>query len=69
MSRPVVVEDSYEAAALDVAWAEWRDANPTRNSPAGYEAFRAGYRRGIGQGALLAATTFVHSDDQTGEEV
>ncbi|MFN4000882.1 hypothetical protein [Microcella sp.] len=55
------MEDSYEPAALKVAWSEYRDANPENNHPERYQAFRAGYRRGIAQGALLALTTFVHS--------
>lgn len=67
MSTNASIEDSYEPAELSVAWAEYRIANPTRNSPAGYAAFRAGYRRGIAQGALLSASTFVHSfDDNPG---
>lgn len=66
--RERLVEDSYDPAPLDVAWAEYRDANPHLNHPDGYAAFRAGFRRGVGQGALLSATTFVHgsSDPRTG---
>lgn len=59
--------DSYEPASLDVAWAEYRDANPARNNPDGFAAFRAGYRRGISQGALLASSTSVHASADAGE--
>lgn len=52
--------DSYEPATLDVAWAEYRDTHPGRNNPDGYATFRAGFRRGVAQGALLSASTFVH---------
>lgn len=64
--REKFVEDSYEPAPLDVAWAEYRDANPQWNNPDGFAAFRAGFRRGVGQGALLTASTFVH-DSQISE--
>lgn len=65
-----IVEDSYKPAALEDAWSEYRDANPENNHPERYQAFRAGYRRGIAQGALLASSTFVHSspDSETGEQ-
>ena len=56
-----MVEDSYEPATLDQAWTEYREANPHRNNPDGYAAFRAGFRRGVGQGALLTSSTMVHS--------
>lgn len=60
-----MVEDSYEPATLDIAWGEYRDAHPEANSPVGRAAFRAGFRRGIGQGALLASSTFVHGVEAT----
>lgn len=59
--RVRVVEDSYEPAELEVAWSEYRDAHPENNHPERYQAFRAGFRRGVAQGALLASSTFVHS--------
>jgi len=63
---PRIVEDSYEPAQLEVAWNEYRDAQPENNHPERYQAFRAGYRRGIAQGALLAQTTFVHTSHDSG---
>ncbi|RZT59333.1 hypothetical protein EV140_1938 [Microcella alkaliphila] len=57
--------DSYEPASLDVAWTEYRDANPARNNPDGFAAFRAGYRRGISQGALLASSIVVHASSHS----
>lgn len=60
-----IVEDSYEPATLEDAWTEYRDTCPTINSPVGYATFRAGYRRGIAQGGLIASTTFVHASEPT----
>lgn len=59
--RTPIVEDSYEPATLEDAWTEYRNAHPQNNSPVGYATFRAGYRRGVAQGAVIASTTFVHA--------
>lgn len=61
----VTREDSYEPGTLEQAWAEYRTENPQHNNPDGYAAFRAGFRRGVSQGAVLSATTFFHSASET----
>jgi hypothetical protein len=53
----------YEPGTLEAAWDEYRDADRLHNTPDQWAAFRAGYRRGFGQGAHLAATTFVCTRD------
>jgi hypothetical protein len=63
---PRIIPDSYEPAPLDEAWGEYRDDHPEANNPVGRAAFRAGYRRGISQGALLSAATFVHAAEAGG---
>lgn len=60
-----IVEDSYEPGALDEAWTDYRNAHPENRTPVGYGAFRAGYRRGVAQGAVIASTTFVHAAEPT----
>ena len=59
--RALFEEDSYEPASLDEAWTDYRTQHPERNNPDGYAAFRAGFRRGVAQGAVICASTFVHS--------
>ena len=66
--RTRIVEDSFEPGTLDEAWTEYRNAHPENNGPVGYTTFRAGYRRGVTQGALIASTTFVHAAKPTGGE-
>lgn len=59
----LIEEDSFEPASLDEAWTDYRTKHPERNNPDGYAAFRAGFRRGVAQGALMCASTFVHGVD------
>lgn len=60
-SRGPIIADSYEPGTLDQAWAEYVAAHPTADAELGFVMYRAGYRRGIAQGALMAASTIVHS--------
>lgn len=61
-------DTDYDSATLDQAWLEYRTADYTRNNPDSFVAFRAGYRRGVAQGALIASTTFFHAADLDEQE-
>lgn len=61
---PKIIPDSYEPGALDDAWREYRGADPARNNPDAFQAFRAGYRRGIAQGAVIASGMIVHAGEE-----
>lgn len=66
-----MADTDYEPGTLEEAWGDYRNANPKLNHPQGREIFRAGFRRGIAQGALLASSTFVHAapaDTEGGEQ-
>jgi hypothetical protein len=60
--EPEIVEDSYEPGQVEHAWREYIATHPSvPQDGETWLIFRAGWRRGFGQGTYVASTTFVHT--------